>query len=73
MYYREQFIDLDFLSFKYYDPEIEYQSQDNQLSISYYQYDKPRFETKIKVLLKNLKVTFLPPDLKKVIRYHVDL
>lgn len=60
------------MSFKFFDPEIEHLTLNNQLSLSYFKLDVFNKST-VNVVLRNLRVTFLPPELKKVVRFHVDL
>ncbi len=60
------------MSFKFFDPEIEHLSLNNQLSLSYNKMDDLN-KSIVNIVLRNLRVTFLPPELKKVVRFHVDL
>ncbi len=60
------------MSFKFFDPEIEHLSLNNQLSLSYNKMDVLN-KSIVNIVLRNLRVTFLPPELKKVVRFHVDL
>ena len=44
----------------------------NQLSVQYFNLDVLNKST-VNIILRNLRITFLPPELKKVVRFHVDL
>jgi ABC-type phosphate transport system ATPase subunit len=63
---------VNFTSFKYFDPEKELLSLNNQITVFYQQVETLNL-SKINAVLRNLRVTFLPPDLKRVMRFNVDL
>ena len=62
--------DVDFGVFRKFSPEKELLTLNNQFTVSFDQFRDE--ETNINAIVRNIRVTFLIPDLKRVVRFYVD-
>jgi hypothetical protein len=56
--------------FRDFSPEKELLTLNNQFTVSFDQFRDE--ETNINAIVRNIRVTFLIPDLKQVVRFYVD-
>jgi hypothetical protein len=56
--------------FREFSPEKELLTLNNQFTVSFDQFRDE--ETNINAIVRNIRVTFLIPDLKQVVRFYVD-